>query len=268
MRRTLLALLFTGCGGTGDLSLTTWGEDFIEKELPSSAFEDGYSVRYSKFLVLYRDFTLATKTGTKGPTQQRPYVVDVTKPGPLELEKFEGVQALKWDAVSYGIGPASDAVGVGGIAAADVEAMKSAGASVWVEGTVSKGAVSKTFSWKFDLDTHYEHCTNPDFGEGATVPTGGTEVVQLTVHGDHLWYDDLQSDTAKVRGQAMVDADRDADGVITQAELQAVQLTSLPLGQYGTGGASRVKTLYDFVRVEARTVGHYRGEGECDAVAR
>lgn len=58
------------------------------------------------------------------------------------------------------------------------------------------------------------------------------------------------------------------DGVITLDELAAVQLTSLPLGQYGTGSAGSVHTLKDFVSALSRTVGHFRGEGECVSRAR
>jgi hypothetical protein len=257
-----------GCGGVGELSLTAWGEDYIEQGIPAAAFEDGFTVRYTKFLVVLKDFSLATKTRVKGPSQATAQVVDVTKPGPLELQLFKGVEALKWDHVSYGIGPSPAAVGAGEVSAADVEVMKSSGSSLWVEGTVSKSGVSKSFSWKFDVDTHYGACTNPDFGEGVTVPSGGKVSVELTIHGDHLWYDDLQSPAAKVRGSAITGADGNGDGVVTQQELAAVQLTSLPLGQYGTGGASSVKTLNDFVRALARTVGHFRGEGECEASAK
>jgi hypothetical protein len=262
------AVALSGCGGSGNLSLTVWGEEFIEQQIPTDTFEDGYSVRFSKFLVVIKDFTLATKTGTTGPSQSTPYVVDVTKPGPIELQTFTGLNAIKWDAVSYGIGPSPSAVGRGTVTAADVEAMTTGGHSVWVDGTVSKGTMSKTFSWKFDTDTHYASCTNPDLGEGVTVASGGNEVVELTIHGDHLWYDDLQSPEAKVRGQAVVTADADADGTVTQAELTQVQLTALPLGQYGTGGANNVKNLNDFVRSLVRTIGHYRGEGECEAMSR
>lgn len=263
-----LASALTACGGVGQLSLTTWGEDFIEQELPVAMFEDGFSVKYTKFLVVLRDFTLATKTGKQGPSQASPLVVDLTKPGPLELQVFEDLDALKWDEVSFGIGPSTSAVGAGAVSAADVEAMTSSGSSLWVEGRLSKGAATKTFSWRFDTDTHYGSCTSPDYGEGVTVPTGGAVTVELTIHGDHLWYDDLQSPAAKLRGTAIAGADADADGVITQQELAAVQLTTLPLGQYGTGGASGVKTLNDFVRELSRTVGHYRGEGECEARAK
>jgi hypothetical protein len=272
MNRVIVtALLFstlTACGGVGQLSLTAWGEDFIEQELPATNFEDGFSVKYTKFLVVLKDFTLATKTGKQGPSQSGALVVDLTKPGPIELQAFTELEAIKWDEVSYGLGPAASATGVGAVSAADVETMKSTGSALWVEGTLSKGGTTKSFSWKFATDTHFSSCTSPDYGEGVTVPTGGTVTVELTIHGDHLWYDDLQSPDAKLRGTAIAGADANADGVITQQELAAVQLTSLPLGQYGTGGASNVKTLDDFVRELGRTVGHFRGEGECVARAK
>ena len=46
----LWCVVFSACGGVGQVSLTTWGEDFIEQEIPATLFEDGFSVRYSKFL--------------------------------------------------------------------------------------------------------------------------------------------------------------------------------------------------------------------------
>lgn len=263
-----LAATLTACGGAGQLSLTTWGEDFIEQEIPAAMFEDGFTVKYTKFLVVLKDFTLATKTGKQGPSPSSALVVDLTKPGPLELRAFTDLEAIKWDEVGYGLGPSTSAVGAGAVSAADVEALTSGGNALWLEGSLSMGGTVKTFSWKFDTDTHYGNCTSPDYGEGVTVPTGGAVTVELTIHGDHLWYDDLQSPTAKLRGTAIAAADANADGVITQQELAAVQLTTLPLGQYGTGGASGVKTLNDFVRELSRTVGHYRGEGECEARAK
>lgn len=92
---------------------------------------------------------------------------------------------------------------------------------------------------------------------------GGTDAVELTIHGDHFFYDDLQAATAKLRAEAIVNADANLDGLVELSELDAVALTSLPANQYGTGGASDVNNLGDFVRFLSRTVGHYRGEGEC-----
>lgn len=269
MKKLMLVLLsvLSSCGGMGKLSLTTWGEDYIEQEIPSTQFEDGYTVKYTKFLVVVNEFALATKTGTVGPKQAKPVLVDVHKAGPVELELFSEVPAEKWDAVSWAIMPSADAVVIGSIDATDVSRMKTEGYSIWVEGTVSKGLISKRFAWGFKLNTRYSACSNEE-GEGVTVVTGSTAVVELTIHGDHFWYDDLQSAKGKLRGQAIVEADANLDGTVTQAELDAVSLTTLPVGQYGTGGASQVKTLGDFVTSLGRTVGHFRGEGECQTTPR
>jgi hypothetical protein len=46
----------TGSGGEGKLSFTTWGEEYVEEEIPVDSkavtgFVDGWTVKYSKFLV-------------------------------------------------------------------------------------------------------------------------------------------------------------------------------------------------------------------------
>jgi hypothetical protein len=96
--------------------------------------------------------------------------------------------------------------------------------------------------------------------------------VQLTIHGDHLFFDDLQSPEAKMRFDAMAAADNlgiaGADGQVTLEELAAVDLTELPPDQYGTGGVGNVRNLRDFVTALVRTVGHFRGEGECSPQSR
>lgn len=257
-----------GCGGTGTVTFTTWGEEYIEKGLPvdsaaATGFVDGWSLKYSKFVLVFKDITLAQKTGATGPKQSGALAVDLTKPGPTTLLSFANTASGKWDQVSYAVAFDANPVGVGGIAAADVEKMKSQGLSLWIEGSATKGATTKTFSWTFAQDTLFQDCTNPDFGEGVTIPNGGTEVVQLTTHGDHLWYDDLEAETAKLRFEAIAAADKNADQVVTLDELASVNLTAVPVGQYGTGGAGSVKTLKDFVSALTRTVGHYRGEGDC-----
>ena len=268
---TLLAL--AGCGGAGTVTFTTWGEAYIEDKIPvdsaaTTGFVDGWSLKYSKFVLVYKDIALAQKTGATGPKQTGALAVDLTKTGPTNLLSFASTASGKWDRVSYAIAFDANAAPAGSIAAADVDHMKSQGLSLWVEGAATKDTTTKTFSWSFAQDTLFEDCTNPDFGEGVTIPNGGTEVVQLTTHGDHLWYDDLEAASAKLRFEAMAAADTNSDDVVTLDELAAVQLTAFPVGQYGTGGAGSVKTLKDFVSALARTVGHYRGEGECSPKVR
>jgi hypothetical protein len=273
---TLLLTLAAACGGEGTVAFTSWGEDYIEVGLPlddtatpePDGFTDGWTVKYTKFVLVYKDIALAQKTGAVGPKQTGALVLDLTKPGPTTLLSFSGTPSGKWDRVSYALAPDAAAQAVGAIATADAEKMRSEGLDLWLEGTGTKDAAVKHFSWAFSQDTLFEDCTNEDFGEGVTVPNGGTETVQLTTHGDHLFYDDLSAETAKMRFAAIAAADHDADGTVTLDELRAVSLTSLPVGQYGTAGASGVKTLKDFVSQLTRHIGHYRGEGSCSAKVR
>lgn len=265
----LMAMVLAGCTGSGDVTITTWGEELIEQGIPATKFADGSQVTYTKFLVVLSNVTLATKTGTEGPKQPLPVVVDLVKPGTKTVVKMEKTPAVKWDAVSYEIVPLTAlTLPVGEVIQTDFDAMRNLGSSVFVEGRLTRNGVTKTFSWHFDLATRYSNCVSPDLGEGVTVPAGASETVELTIHGDHLWYDELQAAEADMRGEAVFNADTNADGVITQAELSAVQLTTLPLGQYETAGASSVKTLNDFVRSLVRTLGHFRGEGECSVSAK
>lgn len=279
MKKWLLGLSFLGltaCGeGKGTVTFTTYGEDYIEKQIPASTnggagFVDGWTVKYDKFLVMLGEVTVATHEETAA-TQGKSKVFDVHKPGPVVVETFTDLPAKEWDHVSYAIAPFAEAE-AGNADAQDVAMMKTGGYSVYVEGTATKGTVTKHFAWGFPTNTVYEHCENPDLGEGVTVPDGGEEKVELTLHGDHLFFDDLQSPRAKLRFQALADADKlgivGADGEITLEELAAVDLTELPADQYGTGGVGNVHNLRDFVTALVRTVGHYRGEGECSPRAR
>ena len=99
------------------------------------------------------------------------------------------------------------------------------------------------------------------------VTNGGAQNVELTVHGDHVFYDDLQSEEAVPRFQALADADANSDGLITLEELDQVPLYTIPVekGTYGTGALGNVNTLGDYERTLSRTIGHYRGEGSCNS---
>jgi hypothetical protein len=279
MKNWMLGLSFLGlaaCGeGKGTVTFTTYGEDYIEKQIPAATaggagFVDGWTVKYDKFLVMLGEVKVATHEET-GAQQGQSKVFDLHKPGPVVVETFTDLAAKDWDHVSYAIAPWPEAV-AGNADAQDVTMMKTGGYSVYVQGTATKGSVTKRFGWGFPTDTVYEHCENPDLGEGVTVPDGGEETVELTVHGDHLFFDDLQSPSAKMRFDALADADKlgivGADGDITLEELQAVDLTELPSDRYGTGGVGGVRNLRDFVTALVRTVGHFRGEGECSPRAR
>lgn len=269
------ALALLGCGsdaGRGDVKFTTWGEDYVEQGIPAAAFpKDGWSVKYSKFLVVFHEITVADSAGAVAARLTTPHVFDMTRAGEKEIVTFAALEAKNWDRVSYQLGPmTSDAVVAAGIADADKQRMLAAKAHLHVEGVVTKGAISKRIDWTFAAPTLFVECEGEQGGKktlGVTVTNGGTETVQLTTHGDHLFYDDLQAANATPRFDAIAKADADADGEVTLDELAAVRLYAIDPadGGYGTGAAANVNTLRDFVTALSRTVGHYRGEGECFA---
>lgn len=261
--------------GSGTVTITTWGEDYIEEGLPSSVFpKDAWSVKYSKFLVVYKSVTIADESGSIVAQLDHPLVFDMTKKAvgnPKTLATFE-LEAKAWPNLSYQVGPITADAKPGDLATdADVTLLKTEGSSVHVEGVAtSPTGVQKSFNWGFSPATLFQGCHGEQDGkdvEGVLVTNGGNQNVELTVHGDHFFYDDIQSEEAVPRFQALADADANNDGVITLAELDAVPLYSIPLekGTYGTGALGNVNTLGDYERTLSRTIGHYRGEGSCNS---
>lgn len=262
--------------GKGTVAFTTWGEEFIEQEIPPSAdgeaiVEDGYTITYSRFLVAFSAITIADSSGKEAAKQSGTIVFNMHAPGVKDIVSFPDLPAKAWDRVSYQItAPGADATLGSGATEADRATLVADGAAIHVEGTISKDQVSKSFSWSFPAATLFKECRGEIGGkeqEGVVVTNGGTDTVQLTIHGDHLFYDDLQSASAKVRAQAIVDADADGDGAVTLAELGNVKLSKAAEsgGTYGAGDVPNVNNLRDFVTALSRTIGHYRGEGECFA---
>jgi hypothetical protein len=270
-----LATFTPACGddtgtpsGSGAVTFTSWGEEYIEVELPSSEFEDGFSVTFDKFLVLVGNISVADDTGEIAASNDRFFLIDHKEAGVKELVKFEGLAAGAYTIVSYETSPAPrDAMElVGSVSEADADMMADMGYHVYVEGTLQGSAGSKTFQWGFGVPTLLDDCEGERDGTvtpGAVVTEGGDDVIELTIHGDHLFYDDLQAENAVLRGQAIFDADAVCVGVVTREELKAVQLVTLPADEYGTGGVDGVNDLDAFVEFLTRTIGHFRGEGEC-----
>jgi len=268
-------------GGKGTLTFTTWGEDFIEKEIPPKddsgevIVEDGWTIRYTKFLLVISDVSVAEADKAPAATMPTAKLYDMHAPGPKPVITFSDLPARAYTHVSYGVAPASASTELGaGATDADKQQMVQNGYSIYVEGTLTKDAATKSFAWGFSTNTLYDRCEGEVSGkqtEGVVVTNGGTDAVELTIHGDHFFYDDLQSPDAKVRVDAIANADADGDGKVTLDELAAVQLADpqkIPAGLYGTGSASNVNDLRAFVEALSRTLGHFRGEGECVARTR
>ncbi len=253
--RTLLPLfmLLAGCGGEGTWTLTTWGEEYIEDAIPAADFADGCEAVYDTFLVVDTDLALLDGDGEIVGEIPGALVYDMTQAGPYEIGTV-AVPATHYDAVTWRIAPDASAT-AGNATDEQVSLMADLGASVYAEGTLTCGEISVSFAWDFDTDTTY-HCEPEDL----TIPAGGEDGTELTVHGDHLFYDGLENPDAEVRGQAIVDADADEDGIVTMEELEAVAVAELG---YDVGSQAEVEDLYAFIAFLTRTLGHVDGEGHC-----
>jgi len=284
MKRTITGLLgmvlttlaLGACGGDesagkGSVELTTWGEEYIEQQIPGADFEDGWTIHYAKFLVVIGGIKIADDANVVGAELKGTKLFNHVTPGVKTITTFKNLEAKAWTKVSYQIRPAADDTELAeGATDADLAMMKMNKYSVYVEADATKGAVKKSYKWGYGVPTAYTECKGDKDGKetfGVIVTNGGTDQVQLTIHGDHLYYDDLQATNARRRFTALGAADKDMDNVVTQAELTAVKLVDIDAkdGAFGTGAAGDVNDLGAFVRALSRTVGHYRGEGECFA---
>ena len=103
--------------------------------------------------------------------------------------------------------------------------------------------------------------------DGLVVTSGGEQGVELTIHGDHPFYDRLQSSAdpsvaTSLRFDALAEADLDENGDLTLEELDQAQLD---VTRYDPSGLDAA-THGDFVRELVRTLGHFNGEGECSTL--
>lgn len=268
---TLAAMLAAGCGAdTGSVSVLLWGEAFIQDAIPpatptEAGFENGWTLRYTKFLVNLGEVRLAAADGSVAGTLPAYRVWDLhTFTGPRAIGTFAGAAAQRFDAFSYALAPTSATSTAGNATAADVQLMQTNRYALYVEATASKSGVADVrVRWGFTGRTDFSACHDASGQPGVAIPSGGSASAQVTIHGDHLFYDDLEDPEARVRFDAIAAADANGDREVTLDELAMVQLTSLPMTQYGTGPVPNVRTLRDFVTYLVATVGHFNGEGHC-----
>lgn len=271
----------TGSGGEGTVSFTTWGEQYVEDEIPPDSneltgFVDGWSLKYSKFLVNFQNIRVTDAQGNVGAALDGSRLFDNHVKGVKPIVTFAGVKAKAWRQVSYEIAPVSRDTDLDSSATEqDRQLMQDAGYSFYAEGTATKDGVAKHFVWGFALGTRYLDCHSEQNGkeEYGVVVTNNAEVeLQLTTHGDHLYYDRLQASpnpavVTSLRFDTLAAADADDDGEITLTELDAAALNTAscsdkPLPCYDPSGLGAA-TQGAFTASLARTIGHFRGEGEC-----
>lgn len=249
----LLSTALSACSaeGIGQLDVRIYGEAFIEEGIPAEAFVDGWAVDFTKFVIAVDHVGTAQAID---PTR-RAFELTVASDGEGQevgpVESTEGEQHLQ-----YRVGPGPAAEG-GNAATVDAAALATADASVWVEGTATKDTQTISFSWTFATDTTYSECEVAE-----PVPADGSATTTLTIHADHLFYDDLESPEPNVAFDLIAASDADGDGEVTAEELKARDISGEARYQVGSRD---VTNLWDFIDAQTATLGHIDGEGHCEA---
>lgn len=221
-----------GCGGSdtgeGTVRVTVYGEEFIEEGIDPSEMEDGWAIEFERFEV----------------------TVSGVQVGGEEVG----------DSVTIDVSASSDGAGheIGAIL---VPAGNHADSSftierVEVEGSGTRGDVTKTFHWAFETPVTYAECETT-----TSIKEGETATFQITVHADHLFYDSLVSASPELLFSPLADADVDDDGEITEEELAQADI-----GSYDPGNED-ANDLWSFLSSLNATMGHVDGEGHCHAQA-
>lgn len=265
MLRTLLhtaplVLLLGACDpGEDTLKVRIYGEEFIESGIPAGVFDDGWTLHFDRFLVSVGKVDVGETGAAPALSEPDFQIFDLTQPskgaGRPVAEAI--VPTGRYDDTAYIIAPAADAR-AGNASAEDVAVMQAGGYSVYVAGSATKDGVTKRFAWGFGAVTDYVGCESL-----AAVNPGQPGDVQITIHGDHLFYDELYDPEALLLFDLVASADADNDGEITQAELLAVDLRPLPNYQVGS---TDIVDLWHFIEHQSTTIGHIDGEGFCKSV--
>lgn len=248
-------LVLTGCdpaSGEGTLRVAIYGEEFIEDEIPADVFVDGWRVQLTRFLVAVDDID------ADGEPVDGQHVFDLSQPSGGEGHDVAmlTMPAGTVETLSYRIAPAGAGARSGNATAADLDTMRDGGWSIRVEGTATRETETKTFAWGFTTSTAYSPCeTNQPLADGATATS------QITIHADHLFYDDLDSEEPNVAFDLVAAADADGDGIVTIEELAATDITAEERYQVGSRD---IADLQGFVAAQTSTLGHIDGEGHCE----
>jgi hypothetical protein len=241
--------------GEGALVLEIWGEEFIEQGIPAEEFADGWSVVFDRFLVNVGQIGVAEEGATPALEVSGFQVFDlVAADGPVAIAKVTA-PAGTYGQTAYTIAPADGDSAIANAAEADLQRMIDGGWSVFVEGTATDGTDTVTFAWGFGNATVYDPCHS-----GGVLEDGGAVAVQLTIHGDHLFYDSAVSEDPALRFADIALADADDDGEVTPEELAALDIAPLPY--YGVGSLD-IDNLWDYIEHMTTTLGHIDGEGHC-----
>lgn len=293
--------------GRGDLRVLVEAEDVIIDGLdPGDGVEniqDGWAVRFDRYIVALGelDVHLATDASVEAEGEEV-HVIDLSaiSAGGESLWSLTDLQEGRWEFSYAAVEAGEGAVRHDSVGEDDFAAMQAGNLSYRIRGTLEQvggkscppaslatppnGAVAEgsnaagdpcyaapaiAFELDASIETHYGPC-EVDEVPGFGVTAGAETSVAITIHGDHLFFNGFPEggEGGVVRlAQWLADCDLDLDGVVTQAELEAISPSDLVEldDRYQLGGSpiTPLTSMWDYVLAQLKTQGHFQGEGEC-----
>lgn len=270
-----------GSGSDGNLSILLAAEETIVNGLQAGTGEenilDGFDVDFSRYIVAIGLVQMNQVDGSNPQESSVIAVADFTSlPTTLpELTRFDGIPTGQYTDFGFATPmPTASAVNVNQVPEDDVDAMVANGWSYLIEGTITRvsDGATKDFLIQADVRSTYSACAVEGLEPGVNVSRNSS--VDITLHGDHIFFNGFPEEEGNVvrLAQWMWDIeDTDGNDVLTQTDFQAATdvgslFPSPPQGVYElTGGPiSPIDDAWDFIRAQLGTQGHIFGEGECE----
>jgi hypothetical protein len=282
-----LILAIVGCGdgqgggGDGDLAVLLQAEETIVDGIQAGTGKenilDGFDVDFSRYIAAVGLVRMNQVDGSNPQASSVVGVADFTSlPTTLpELTAFESIPTGQY--TSFGFATpmlTGSAVNINQVPDDDVNAMVANGWSYVIEGTITRASdgATKDFLIQADVPTTFTGCAVEGLAPGVNVSRNSS--VDITLHGDHIFFNGFPDEEGNVvrLAQWMWDIeDTDGNEELTQADFEAATdvgtlFPSPPQGAYElTGGPiSPIDNAWDFIRAQLGTQGHIFGEGGCE----
>jgi hypothetical protein len=263
---------------------------------------DGWAVGFDKYIATVGDIDVHFATDESVEAEAGDvFVVDMTQvpAAGLSLWTLDGLRGGRWEFNYRTPGAGDGSTRHNSVAQADYDQMVANDWTYLIDGVLTKAdgqscppaalatpggrtpngnmlggnacydAPTVRFTFGATAETSFGPC-EIDEVPGFAVSAGGTQTVAATLHGDHLFFNGFpEGDEGGITrlAQWWADCDLNLDGTVTQAELEAIAPSQLPEldGRYQLGGSpiTPLNNMYDYVRSQLKTQGHFQGEGEC-----
>ena len=263
---------------------------------------DGWSATYDKFIVAIGDIDLHFATDEDLEAEAPDvFIVDLTQApaSGIPLWELDGLREGRWEFNFQTPGAGHGGERHSSVSGTDYDQMVESDWTYSIDGELTKpdgqscppaalvqpgdktpngkssggndcyAASAVRFTFGVTAETAFGPC-QIDGVPGVSISAGEHETVAATIHGDHLFFNGFpEGDEGGVTrlGQWLADCDLNLDGIVTQEELENVAPEQLPEldGRYQLGGSpiTPLENMYDYVKSQLKTQGHFQGEGEC-----